>query len=144
MSSTTAKAVSSTFCTDWRPRSNQIECAQGKRNVSGHGYAPTVRTQPAQIENQIDERGQNHSSDCARDWKRRLLGRGQLTSQQFSFDFETDREKKHGHQTVIDPIVETQRKLVRTDPERQRCFPKMVVSFGQRRIGNRECGETET
>ena len=103
-----------------------------------------MRTQPAQIENQIDQRGHNHSPDCARDWKRGLPGRGQLTSQQFSFDFEPDQEKKHGHQTVVDPIVQAQRKLVRNDPERQRYFPKMVVSCGQRRIGNGERGKTES
>ena len=62
-------------------------------------------TQAAEIENQIKHRGHNHSPDCARDWKRSLLGRGQLTGQQFSFDFEPDQEKKHGHQTVIDPFV---------------------------------------
>ena len=75
--------------------------------------------------------------------KRRLAGRGQFTSQQFSFNFEPHQEKKHGHQTIVDPFVQAQRKLVRSDPDRHRYFPKMVVSFGQRRIGNRERGKTE-
>ena len=103
-----------------------------------------MRTQAAEIENQIHHRWNHHSPDCARDWERSLLGRGQLTSQQFSFDFEPDQEKKRGHQTVVDPLVQAQRKLVRSNPERQRDFPKMVVSCGQRRIGNRERGKTES
>jgi hypothetical protein len=65
------------------------------------GNAPTVRTQTAQIENQINQRGHNHSTNCARDWKRRLPDRGQLTSQQFTFDFETDQQEKNGHQPSL-------------------------------------------
>src|SRR5947208_15381480 len=98
--------------------------------------------QAAQTETQTDERGHNDSPECARDWKRCLLGRGQFTSQQFTFDFEPDQKKKHGHQTVIDPIVQAQRKLVRSDSECQRYLPKMVVCYGQRRIGNPERSKT--
>jgi len=39
--------------------------------------------------------------------------------------------------------MQVQRKLMRSDPERQRYLPKMIVSFGQRRIRNREGGKTE-
>jgi hypothetical protein len=64
-----------------------------------------VRTHTAQSENQVDQRGHNHSSDCACDWKRCVPGRGQFTSQQFPFNFEPDQEKKNTHQAVIDPLV---------------------------------------
>src|SRR5262249_44255637 len=90
------------------------------------------------------QRRRNHSPDCASNWKGGLLCGGQLTSQKFSFDFESDQEKKNRHQTVVDPVVQAQRKLVRNDPERQRDFPKMVVSCGQRRIGNCERSETKS
>src|SRR3954464_11115788 len=64
------------FCADWRLRSNQIERTQSKCYVGCHWNAPTVRTGSAQIENQINQRGRNHSTNCALDWKRRLPGRG--------------------------------------------------------------------
>ena len=93
-------------------------------------------THPAEIENQVNRGGHNHSANCARDWKRGLPHRAQLARQQFSFDFESDEKKKHSHQSVVNPFMQTQRQLVINDAQLQRHFPNMVIGFGQRRIRN--------
>ena len=118
MSSTMASAVSSTFAPIGACGAIKLSAPKANAMSVAIGMPQPCAPDPTQIENQIDQRRHNHSTNCARDWKRRLPGRGQLTSQQFPFDFEPDQEKKHGHQAVVDPIVQAQRKLVRRDRER--------------------------
>src|SRR3982750_3683393 len=103
-----------------------------------------MRAQTAEIKNQINQRRHNHPANRTRDWEGRLPGGGQFTSKQFALDFEADQKKKNGHQTVVDAIVQAQRKHVRRNAECQRYLPQMVVSCRQRRIGNCERGKTKS
>jgi len=97
------------------PAVQSIECAQGKCYVGCHLDAPTVRTQPAQIENQMIRAGTTIPPIA------QAIGSAACWAEDNSpasilVDFEPDQEKKHGHQTVIDPLVQAQRKLVLSDP----------------------------
>jgi len=113
-----------------RARRDKCQDAEREGDISRHRNRPPTRRQASVIAPDVSQGRNDHSADGPGDRQRRLTRRGQFARKRFALDLEADQQKKHGHECVVDPLMngECQRVIARANGDRHRQKAMVYVS----------------
>ena len=127
------------FESNRHPISQQGEQRESERNIGGHGDRPATQGfAVGRRKRDIDQGGNNHATQGGNCGQRRLAPRRQVPSHQFMFDFDTDKHKEKGHQTLIDPNDDRLVDLVGTQTDADLRVVNLGIEPSQRGIGRNQ------
>ena len=113
---------------------DQGQQGQHERGVGGHHHAPGVGGRRTGVDGQEDDRGDGQAGDRRDDRDRGPAAVGQLADGELPLDLQTDREEEQRHQPVVDPVLEVEDQLVRSDQHPGLEMPERVVRGADRRV----------
>ena len=100
----------------------------------GHWNRPPSRLHPSAVGHEIDERRDHHAADrCGNRQCGPARGR-QFAGKRLAFNLQPDKEKKDGHESIVNPLMNGERQLVPSHGDGERYRPQVVVGVSPRRI----------
>ena len=96
---------------------------------------------PHPVEQQVDDRRNDHPAERARHRQYRLAERRKVSRNDLSLYLQADGEKEHHHQAVIDETFEVETEPETADRNAYRCLQQRMVKFGCRRNIGKEHGD---
>ena len=107
----------------------QGDTAHREGDICRHRDTPAARLDTVTVEAGINQRRYHHAADGRHHRQHCLFQVRQLTDEELPFQFEPHQEKEHGHQAIVDPVVQAQgeRPVAYTQADRQ--VQQVLVSF---------------
>ena len=129
------------FQGDRNPVAHRGHDGDGEGDIGGHRDAPSGRILRPVVEQQVDDRRNDHPAERARHRQYRLAERRKVSRNDLSLYLQADGEKEHHHQAVIDETFEVETEPEVADRNAYRCLQQRMVKFGCRRNIGKEHGD---
>jgi hypothetical protein len=119
----------------------QREAPDAEGDVGGHGNGPSLGALAARAEEEINARGEGHSSDRRNGGQQRLGGAVQLSDDKLSLYLHPHDEEEDGHEAVVDELRQREAGLDFSEPQHEWALQEGRVGVRPWRVGPDECGD---